>query len=93
MLSNESQCAKILAMLKDGENITPGTARMRYGCDRLAARIYALRKRLGDKQNPDGSWNFIDRQMIKVGPLQRELPKGQRAKQIALYYWVPRIPT
>lgn len=44
-MSKESQCANILAYLKTGAQISPGGARIMFRCDRLAARIYDLRKR------------------------------------------------
>ena len=39
----DTQCAKILAYLKTGGRISPGGARIMFGCDRLAARIHNLR--------------------------------------------------
>jgi len=90
MTSNESQCDMILTRLKTGKSITPAIARAICGCDRLAARIYNLRKRFGDEQNADGSWNFIDRELVSVGMYY---DKGKRHKKVAAYYWVPRVPT
>ena len=46
----------ILEALQDGERLTPGDALKRFGCMRLAARVYDLRK-LGHK---------IAEQMIEV---------------------------
>lgn len=40
---SDSQCARILAYLKSGGRISPGGARIMFGCDRLAARIHNLR--------------------------------------------------
>lgn len=39
-----TQSARILRWLKTGRSITPMDALQRFGCFRLAARIYDLRK-------------------------------------------------
>lgn len=39
-----SQKEQILAHLRDGHSLTPLDALMRFGCNRLAARICELRK-------------------------------------------------
>ncbi len=55
--SNASQEEKVLAYLKKGYSITPLQALSMFGCNRLAARIYRLRK--------DG--NCIASCLIRVG--------------------------
>jgi hypothetical protein len=40
-----SQDEQILDYLKRGGSLTPKDAREKFGCDRLASRAYALRKR------------------------------------------------
>jgi len=42
--STKSQCAQILAMLKNGHSLTQIEALNYFGCFRLGARIYALKK-------------------------------------------------
>lgn len=39
----ETQCARILAWLKDGKTLTPLQALSEFSCNRLAARIADLR--------------------------------------------------
>jgi len=40
----KSQNLEILAWLKKGNSITPGIAKLLFGCARLAARIYDIRQ-------------------------------------------------
>lgn len=40
----QSQCDRILAWMKAGNTITQREASQRFGCDRLGARIYDLRR-------------------------------------------------
>lgn len=42
--SNPTQAAQILAALRAGQSLTPLAARQLYGCDRLSARIFQLRR-------------------------------------------------
>ena len=42
--SKPTQAAQILAALQAGQSLTPKDARQLYGCDRLGARIFQLRR-------------------------------------------------
>ncbi len=67
-----SQNAMILAALKRGERVTPLEALAKYGCFRLAARIYELRR--------DGHSIGCDR--VEQGT------KGLRTKHVAEYFLI-----
>ena len=41
---NPTQADQILSALKAGQSLTPLEARQAYGCDRLGARIFTLRR-------------------------------------------------
>jgi hypothetical protein len=43
-MTTDSQCSAILTALRKGRAITPADALRDYGCFRLSARIYDLRK-------------------------------------------------
>lgn len=56
-MNHATQSDMILAALKHGETLTAVEALQRFGCFRLAARIYDLRER----------WYRIGDRMVKVG--------------------------
>lgn len=55
--SSPDQASKILAYLESGKRITPLDALQQFGCFRLGARIWELRK----------AGHQIERKMVKVG--------------------------
>lgn len=42
--TKSSQCARILAYLKDGNSLTPTEALRMFGCFRLGARVFDLKE-------------------------------------------------
>lgn len=47
--SSVSQTRRILAYMREGNEITPGEARRLFGCDRLGARIMDIERLVGYK--------------------------------------------
>jgi hypothetical protein len=59
-MTHQSQCTAILKHLQTGRGITAMAALDRFGCFRLAARIYQLRQ----------SGLRIEKHMVRVGKKQ-----------------------